>query len=166
MKRKRIYAGTCPRCKSTLTGRIRRGRDGEKYMANGNVFVLSSDPNDHSCACAVCGVKWSGPVTKIEVSKDDLDQLNKEWKEHVTEMPEKTEREILHELLQEESFEEIKTEKKKHGIIGFFKGMFRDTIFAPFNTIKRLTGDVTDMATEYNLFDEKDKNSAPDEDDN
>ena len=119
MKRKRIYAGICPRCKSPLTGRLKKGRDGEKYMANGNVFVLSSNPGDYSCACAVCGVKWAGPVYKIEVSDEELDSLNKEWRETVIETPEKSEREILHELLQDEGFDPIPQKAKKRGIIGF-----------------------------------------------
>lgn len=85
--------GPCPRCGSHLTGRLKPGREGETRFMFGSPVIYAADPEQYTCACANCGVRWVGVGKMVKRSGAEIKNMQKEWKQNVGSHPEYTKEE-------------------------------------------------------------------------
>lgn len=108
--------GKCPRCGSPLTGRlVPRNTDAMRFSLTGPV-IYDPDPGEYNCACAECGVFWTGLPKLKNISLDEYDRLGDLWDKNVDGSPtftKKEEREIALGLYEEETGEVVKPEKNR-----------------------------------------------------
>lgn len=75
----RYAPDSCPRCGSDLTGRLKGGIEGQKYFCFGSPVIYAADPRNYNCACAECGIQWSGVVKMKKCTVQDIHKLDEEW---------------------------------------------------------------------------------------
>lgn len=122
--------GECPRCGSRMTGRLKQGKEGQKYFMMGSPVIYASDPGVYNCACALCGIQWVGSGKMVKRSMAEIREKQNEWNESVDDRPEFTrdeENKIADELYRGVSDEDpnvVKDEKND----GIFKKLLLGAI--------------------------------------
>lgn len=116
--------GPCPRCGSDLTGRLKVGKEGQKYFMMGSPVIYAADPGPYTCACANCGVRWVGSGKIVKKSKAQIQEMKNAWETGIDMRPGHTkdeETQIAEELyygLQEEGI--TVPEEKKDSLLKRF----------------------------------------------
>mgnify|MGYP004593207271 CR=1 FL=1 len=116
--------GSCPRCGSNLTGRLKVGKEGQKYFMMGSPVIYAADPGPYTCACANCGVRWVGSGKIVKKSKAQIQEMKNAWETGIDMRPGHTkdeETQIAEELyygLQEEGI--AVPEEKKDSLLKRF----------------------------------------------
>lgn len=116
--------GPCPRCGSDLTGRLKVGKEGQKYFMMGSPVIYAADPGPYTCACANCGVRWVGSGKIVKKSKAQIQEMKNAWETGIDMRPGHTkdeETQIAEELyygLQEEGI--AVPEEKKDSLLKRF----------------------------------------------
>lgn len=116
--------GPCPRCGSDLTGRLKVGKEGQKYFMMGSPVIYAADPGPYTCACANCGVRWVGSGKMVKKSKAQIQEMKNAWETGIDMRPGHTkdeETQIAEELyygLQEEGI--AVPEEKKDSLLKRF----------------------------------------------
>lgn len=116
--------GPCPRCGSNLTGRLKLGKEGQKYFMMGSPVIYTADPGPYTCACAKCGVRWVGSGKMVKKSKAQIQDMQEAWETGINMRPDFTmdvESQIADELyygLQEEGI--VVPKEKKDSLLKRF----------------------------------------------
>ena len=122
--------GPCPRCGSPMTGRLKQGKEGQKYFMMGSPVIYTSDPGIYNCACAFCGVQWVGSGKMVKRSRAEIKKMQDDWDQYIDARPEYTraeETEIAEELysgLTKETKKSVEVPKQnlvKKALIGMIK---------------------------------------------
>ena len=148
MKRPRYDTGTCPRCGSICTGRLKIGNPQKTTFHFGSPIIFATDTQGHNIACASCGVFWTDTPRLVLAEQEEIDQLAEAWDymEKTTEYNDWDEElEILDNLTDELGIKkEKKKEKSKARQITEY--VIKDAALAPIKAAKEFTGNMSDVA--------------------
>lgn len=143
----RYDTGICPRCKSQLTARLSRGRDGRQAFHCGSPVVYSSDPGKYNCTCIECGVRWTGTPKLSLAGWDKIQQLKIQWLKAQTPYDAEEEKEILDGMAEEMGLTEKKKPTRDNPGKRWVKYIAKETISSPIRSLKSLGEDLSGTLT-------------------
>lgn len=139
----RYDTGICPRCKSQLTARLSRGRDGRQAFHCGSPVVYSSDPGEYNCTCIECGVRWVGTPKLSLTSWNEIQHLKILWLKAQTPYDAQEEKVILDSMAEEMGLTDKKKPAKDNLGRKWVRYIARETISSPIRSLKSLGDDLS-----------------------
>ena len=141
--------GICPRCGSSLTARLKPGRDGSSSFHLGSPVAYSHDPGQYKIICMDCGVRWAGSGKFRFAGTDEIRSLKEDWESMLEGTEQADEGAILEDMSKELWLAEG---KKRNPSPSFIRNMGRkilhETVSAPVQSAKSFLRDVTGMPPE------------------
>lgn len=143
MKIPRIDTGICPRCGSDLTARLRKGTDGSRAFHFGSPVVYASDPGYYNCACAACGVRWTGYPKITLTDSEKIYSMKMEWIKLQAPPDPEEEKEILSGMADDLGLFPPKKKRGSGRLKRAAELVAKETISSPVRSIRSLADDIT-----------------------